>query len=95
MLSYILLPYGFRKKTEPIQPNLPKNHVESQYLNLPNKDPIRDNQILNAVKNRKDLQKWLLATSDIGQEIQEDVNAIVGGGAMKNLITLLLEEHLI
>ena len=72
------------KKTKPIQLNLPKNYAESQYLNrlpyLSNKNkPDVDNQILNAAKNRKDLQKWLIATSDIGQEIQEDVNAIVEG----------------
>ena len=81
MSSYIQLPYGFVKKSEPIQLNLPKNYAESQYLNrlpyLSNKDPTVDNQVL-AVKNRKDLQKWLLAMSDLGQEIQEDVNAIVG-----------------
>ena len=85
MSSYIQLPYGFHKNSEPIQFNLAKNYAESQYLNrlpyLSNKnDADVDNKILNAVKNRKDLQKWLLATSDVGQELQEDVNAIVGGG---------------
>ena len=84
MSSYTQLPYGFRKKSEPIQFNLPKYYAESQYLNrlpyLSNKnDPDVDNKILNVIKNRKDLQKWLLATSDFGQELQEDVNAIVGG----------------
>ena len=84
MSSYIQLPYGFRKKSEPIQFNLPKNYAESQHLNrlpyLSNKnDPDVDNKILNVIKNRKDLQKWLLATSNFGQELQEDVNAIVGG----------------
>ena len=34
--------------------------------------------LLNLLRNREDLQKWLIATSDYGNEIQEDLNAIVG-----------------
>ena len=30
------------------------------------------------MNNRDDFKKWLLATSDYGDEIQEDLNAIVG-----------------
>ena len=30
------------------------------------------------MNNRDDLKKWLLATIDYGDEIQEDLNAIVG-----------------
>ena len=30
------------------------------------------------MRNREDLKKWLLVTSDYGNEIQEDLNAIVG-----------------
>ena len=30
------------------------------------------------MRNREDLKKWLLATSDYGNEIQDDLNAIVG-----------------
>ena len=32
---------------------------------------------MNVSKNREDFLKWLLATSDYGEEIQEDLNAIV------------------
>ena len=82
MSSYTQLTYGFVKKSMPIQLNLPKNYAEPQYLNrlpyLSNKNPTVDNQVLDAIKNRKDLQKWLLAASDLGNDIQEDVNAIVG-----------------
>ena len=57
MSSYIQLPYGFVKKSEPIQINLPKNYAESQYLNrlpyLSNTNPTVDNQILNAIKIEK------------------------------------------
>ena len=84
MSSYIQLPYGFRKKSEPIQFTLPKNYVETQYLNgidyISDKDyPAVKNKLLDAVKNRKDLQKWILATSEFGQELQQDINEITGG----------------
>ena len=32
----------------------------------------------NLIRNRNDLKKWLLATSNYGDEIEEDLNAIVG-----------------
>ena len=69
MSSYIQIPYGFRKVSEPIQFSVPKNYEENQYLNkvgyFSNKDdPAVKNSLLDAVKNRVDLQKWILATSD-------------------------------
>ena len=84
MSSYIQLPYGFRKASEPIHFTLPKNYKESQYLNrvgyLSNKDDLAvKNNLLDAVKNRKDLQKWILATSEFGQELQQDINEITSG----------------
>ena len=33
---------------------------------------------MGVLNNRDDFRKWLLATSDYGDEIQEDLNAIVG-----------------
>ena len=33
---------------------------------------------MGVLNNRDDFKKWLLATSDYGDEIQEDLNAIVG-----------------
>ena len=81
-MFYIQLPYGFVKKSVPIQLNLPKNYEESQYLKrlpyLTNRGADFDNEILNKLQNRDDLKKWLLATSDFANEIQEDVNTIVG-----------------
>ena len=84
MSSYIQIPYGFRKVSEPIQFSVPKNYEENQYLNrvgyLSNKDdPAVKNSVLDAVKNRVGLQKWILATSDFGQELQQDINKITGG----------------
>ena len=34
--------------------------------------------MINLIKNRDDLKRWLLATSDYGAEIQENLNAVVG-----------------
>ena len=33
---------------------------------------------MGVLNNRDDFKKWLLATSDYGDEIQEDLNTIVG-----------------
>ena len=78
----IQLPYGFVKNNKKIQFNLLRNYEDFEYIKklpyISNKGPDVDNKVLNASKNREDLKKWLLATSDYGQEIQDDLNAIVG-----------------
>ena len=59
-----------------------KNYETSQYVNripyIVNKGPDFYNKVLDLNNNREDLKKWLLATSEYGNEIQEDLNAIVG-----------------
>ena len=40
--------------------------------------PQFDNSIINVIQNHNDLKKWLLATSDYGLELQEDLSAVVG-----------------
>ena len=81
-MSYIQLPYGFVKNNKQVQFILPRNYEDSQYIKrlpyISNKGPDIENNILNALKNREDFRKWLLATSDYGQEMQDDLNAIVG-----------------
>ena len=81
-MSYIQLPYGFVKNNKQIQFILSRNYEDSQYIKrlpyISNKGPDVENNILNALKNREDFRKWLLATSDYGQEMQDDLNAIVG-----------------
>ena len=81
-MSYIKLPYGLVKKSKQIQFNLPKNYEESQYIKrlpyISNKGPDFNNKVLDHLRNREDFKKWLLATSDYGNELQEDLNAIVG-----------------
>ena len=81
-MSYIQLTYGLRRNEKQLQFNLPKNYEESQYIKrLPyirDKGPEFSNSIINIIKNWDDLRKLLLATSDYGQELQEDLNAILG-----------------
>ena len=55
-----------------------KNENEHNKKNQINCDPAVENNLLNLLRNREDFKKWLLATSDYGNEIQEDLNAIVG-----------------
>ena len=47
-------------------------------LSITNENPAVKNNISNLLKNREDLKKWFLATSDYGNEIQQDLNVIVG-----------------
>ena len=81
-MSYIQLPYGLLRNEKELQFNLPKLHEESQYTKrLPyirDKGSQFENSIINVIQNRNDLKKWLLATSDYGRELQEDLNAVVG-----------------
>ena len=69
------------KKSKQIQFNLPKNYGESQYIKrlpcITNKDPDFNNKVLDLLRNWEDFKKWLLATSDYGNELQEDLNTIV------------------
>ena len=81
-MLYIHLPYGFVKNNKQIQFNLPSDYEESQcYKEVPfitNESPAVKNNLLNLLRSKEDLKKWLLATSDYGNKIQEDLNAIVG-----------------
>ena len=81
-MSYIQLPYGYVENNKQIQFNLPNNYEEPFYLkevpHLTNRNPAIENNLLNLIRNRDDLKKWLLATRKYGDEIQQDLNAIVG-----------------
>ena len=81
-MSYIQLPYGYVEKEKQVQFNLPNNYEESFYFEkvpyLTHPTPAVENKLINLIKSRDDLKKWLLATSDYGHETQEDLNAVVG-----------------
>ena len=81
-MSCIQLPYGYVNKPKQIRFDLPKNFEESFYLDrtpyLTNQTPEVENKLINLIKNRDDLKKWLLATSPYGEEIEQNLNAVVG-----------------
>ena len=83
MSSYIQEPFGYRHVSNPIQfvsPRNPESHYVDRIGYISNRDdPVVENNILNAVKNREDLQKYILATSDFGHELQLNINEITGG----------------
>ena len=37
-----------------------------------------ESKLINLIKNQEDLKKWLLATSDYGAEIEQNLAAVVG-----------------
>ena len=80
-ISHIQLPCRFVKNNKQVQFNLPSHYEECQYYKevpyITNQGPAVENNLLNLLRNREDLKKWLLATSDYGNEIQKDLNAIV------------------
>ena len=81
-MSHIQWPYGYVRNNKQVQFNLRSDYEESQFYKevpyLTNNNLAVENNFLNLLRNREDLKKWLLATSDYGNEIQEDLNAIVG-----------------
>ena len=81
-MSYIQLPYGYVNNEKQIQLNLSNNYEESFYfdkvLYLTTKTPPVENNLISLIKNRDDLKRWLLAASDYGNKIQENLNAVVG-----------------
>ena len=81
-MSYFQLPYGYVENNKQVQFNLPNNYEESFYFEkapyLTNQNPAVENNLINLIRNRDDLKKWLLATSNYGNKIQQDINAIVG-----------------
>ena len=81
-MLYIQLPYGYVENNKQVQFNLPNNYEEPFYVkevpHLTNKNPAIENNLLNLIRNRDDLKKWMLATGKYGNEIQDDLNAIVG-----------------
>ena len=70
--------------------DLPKNYGASQYIKrLPyirNEDPDLQNSLADVVNNRSDLRKFLLATSEYGRDIQENINTIVSDGKFNQAV---------
>ena len=90
-MSYIQLPYGLVNKEKQIKLNLPKHYSAKQnvkrlpYLSNAN-DSAFQNSIIDTLNNRADLQKYLLATSDFGKNIQENINSVVTDGKFNDAL---------
>ena len=47
-------------------------------------DPKQQNAAINLIENRSDFRKYLLATSDFGQSVQDKIDNLVTNGAYNN-----------
>ena len=88
-MSYIQLPDGLQKKVGKIKLQLPKNEkIKDLFGKLPYianlKDPVLQNKVENVLKNREDLQKYLLATDDLKSTIEESLDLAVGYGRLND-----------
>ena len=90
-MSYIQLLYGAVNKEKQVKLNLPKNCGVSKYFNkLPylsnTNDPPFQNSIVDTLNSRANLQKYLLATSDYGRNIQGNINAVMTDGKFNDAL---------
>ena len=88
-MSYIQLPDGLKKNVSKIQLNTPKDEKEKDLLeHLPYlanlKDPIFQNKVENLLKNREDLQSYLLATEDLNRTIEDSLQLAVTHGKLND-----------
>ena len=77
-MSYIQLPDKIVNNVEQIQLNLPKDQkAKDLFAHLPYianlQDPILQNRVEDLLKNRKDLQNYLLATEFLGKTLEDSL----------------------
>ena len=91
-MSYLSLPFGLIRKEEKIKLDLPKNYGASQYIKrlpyISREDSSFQNSIIDIGNKRSDLRKFLLATSNYGRTIQENLNSVVAGGKFNQAVVL-------
>ena len=98
-MSHVQLCYNLICDEKKLKLNLPKIYSASQYIKRSlyfddRNNPTFQNSIINVVNNRSDLRKFLLATSDYGRNIQENINSIVTDGRFNNAVVRhLLDER--
>ena len=100
MFSYLAVWYVKKKKKKL---DLPKNYVASDYIKrFPYRDNANDsklqNEAINIVNNRAELRKYLLAKSDYGTNIQENINSVIkdrrfNNAALRNLLDEKIKEY--
>ena len=88
-MSYIQLPEGLKKTVGKIQFNIPKDEKARDLLeHLPYlanlKDPIFQNKVKNLLKNREDIQAYLLATEDLNRTIEDSLQLAVTHGKLND-----------
>ena len=89
MSSFIQLPFGLIETEKTLQLPLSKNYAIAEYYKrLPHIDDIGDpkkkNEAINLIENRADFRKFLLATSDFGQSVQDNIDSLVTNGEYNN-----------
>ena len=89
MNSFIQLPFGLIENEKTVQLPLSKNYATAEYYKrLPHIDDIEDqkkqNEAINLIENRADFRKFLLATSDFGQNVQDNIDSLVTNGEYNN-----------
>ena len=92
-MLYIQLREGLKKNVGKIQLNVPKNEkTKDLFATLPYlanlKDPILQNKVEDLLKNREDLQKYLLAAEDLNKTIEESLQLAVTQGKLNDEIAV-------
>ena len=89
-MSYLSLNFALIRKEEKIKVDLPKSYGASQYIKrlpyISREDLNFQNSIIDIINNRSDLRKCLLATSDYGRNIRENINSLVDGGKFNQAV---------
>ena len=86
-MSYIQLPDKIVDKVDQVQLNLPKDQkVKDLFAHLPYianlKDLILQNKVEGLLKNREDLQNYLLATEFLGKTLEDSLQLAVSHGKL-------------
>ena len=84
-MSYIQLPDKIVKQVDQIQLNVPKDQkTRDLFAHLPYianlKDPILQNKVEDLLRNRSDLQDYLLATEHLGKTLEDSLQLAVSHG---------------
>ena len=86
-MSYFQLPDKIVDKVDQVQLNLPKDQkVKDLFAHLPYianlKDPILQNRVEDLLRNREDLQNYLLATEFLGTTLEDSLQLAVSHGKL-------------
>ena len=86
-MSYIQLPDKTVKQVDQIQLNVPKDKkTRDLFAHLPYignlKDPILQNKVEVLLRNRSDLQDYLLATEHLGKTLEDSLQLAVSHGKL-------------